>query len=81
MVNLKQAVMPYIELVQDNNTINKFPSRFKRYADMNPYLLSQHNHQMILDKIEERGNFNHDEYVEDKIYYNLVSGDSDDDDH
>ena len=45
--------MPYIELVQDKNTINKFPSHFKVYADMNPYLLSQHNHQMILEKLKQ----------------------------
>ena len=73
--------MPYIELVQEKNTINKFPSRFKRYSDMKPYLLSEHDHQMILGKIEARGNFNHDEYVEDEICYHLVCDDSDDDDH
>ena len=38
MVNLNQVVMPYIELIQDNNTTNKFPSLFKGYTDMNPHL-------------------------------------------
>ena len=49
MVKLKQVVMPYIELIQDNNTTNNFPSRFKGYSDMNPNLLSEHDHQIILD--------------------------------
>ena len=40
MVKLKQVVMPYIELIQDNDTTNKLPSNFKVYADMNPHLLS-----------------------------------------
>ena len=52
MVKLKQVVMPYIELIQDNNTTNKFPSHLKGYADMNPHLLSEHDHKIILDKIE-----------------------------
>ena len=34
---------------------------------MNPYLLSEHNHQIILDKIEARENINHDEYVKYEI--------------
>ena len=63
MVKLKQVVVPYIELVQDNNTTNNLPSRFKEYADMNPHLLSEHYHKIILDKIEARENLNHDEYV------------------
>ena len=42
--------MPYIELIPDNNTINKFPSRFKGYADMKPHLLSDYDHQKILNK-------------------------------
>ena len=54
MVKLKQVVMPYIELNQDNNTTNNLPSSFKGYADMNPHLLSEHDHQIILDKIEAR---------------------------
>ena len=47
MVKLKQVVMPYIELIQDNNTTNKFPSRYKGYADTNPHLLSEQYHQTI----------------------------------
>ena len=65
MEKLKQVVMSYIELIQDNNTTNNFPSRFKGYSDMNPNLLSEHDHQIILDKIGARENINHDEYVED----------------
>ena len=57
--------MPYIELIQDNNITNKLPSNFKGYADTKPHLLSEHDHQIILDKIEARENLNHDEYVED----------------
>ena len=49
MVTLKQVVMPYIELIQDKNRTNKLPSHFKGYADMNPHLLSEHNHLIILD--------------------------------
>ena len=30
---------------------------------MNSHLLSEHDHQIILDKIEARENLNHDEYV------------------
>ena len=66
MVKLKQVVMPYIELIQYNNTTYKFLSRFKGYSDMNPHLLSEYDHQSILDKIEARENLNHDEYVEDE---------------
>ena len=65
MVKLKQVVMPNIEFVQDNNTINNFQSRFKIYADMNPNLLSEHYHQIISDKAEARENINHDEYEGD----------------
>ena len=39
MVKLKQVVMPYIELIQEKNTTNNLPSRFKGYAYMNPHLL------------------------------------------
>ena len=35
---------------------------------MNSNLLSEHDHQIILDKIEARENINHDEYVEHKNY-------------
>ena len=48
---------------------------------MNPHLLSEHNHQIILDKIEARENLNRDEYVEDENYYNVDIYDSDDDDN
>ena len=48
---------------------------------MNPNLLSEHDHQIILDKIEARENINHDEYVEGEHYYNVDSDDSDDDDN
>ena len=61
MVKLKLVVMPYIELIQYNNTTNKFPSCFKGYADIKPYLLSEHNHQLILDKLEGIEMINHDE--------------------
>ena len=54
MVELKQVVMPYIELIQDNNTTNNLPSSFKVYADMNSHLLSEHDYQIVLDKIEAR---------------------------
>ena len=50
MVKLKQVLMNYIELIQDNNTINNLPLRFKGYYDMNPRLLSGHDHQIILEK-------------------------------
>ena len=67
-------------MIQENNTKNKFPSRFKVYADINPRLLSEHGRQIILNKIEARENINHDEYVEDENYYNVDSDNSDDDD-
>ena len=73
--------MPYIELIQDNNTTNNFPSLLKGYSDINPHLLSEHNNKIILDKIEARENINHDQYVEDENYYNVDSDDSDDDDN
>ena len=57
--------MHLIELVQENNTKNNFPLHYKGYADMNPCLLSVHDHQVILEKIEARENLNHDEYVEE----------------
>ena len=80
MVKLKQVVMPFIELIQDNNTTNNFPSRFKGYADLNPHLLSEHDDQIILDKIEGRENINYDEYAEDENYHKVDSDDSHDDD-
>ena len=42
-----------------------------------PCLLSEHNHQVILGKIEARENLNHDEYVEEEDYYNVDSDESD----
>ena len=73
--------MPFVELIQYNNTKNKLPSRFKGYADINHDLLPEHDHKIILDKIEARENLNHAEYVEDENYYNIYSDDSDDDDN
>ena len=69
--------MPLIELIQENNTTNKLLLRYKGYAKMKPCLLSVHNHQIILGKIEVRENLNHDEYVEEEDYYNVDSDDSD----
>ena len=48
---------------------------------MNPHLLSEHNHQIILDQIEARENIKQFEYVEDEKYYNVDSDNSDDDDN
>ena len=76
MVKLKQVVMPLIELIQDNNTTNKLPLRYKGYADMKPCLLYVNNHKVILEKIEAIENINHDEYVEEEDYYNVDSDDS-----
>ena len=81
MVKLKKVVMPLIELIQHNNTTNNFPLRYKGYADMNPHLLSVHNHQVILERIEARENINHDEYVEEEDYYNVYIDESDIDDN
>ena len=81
MVKWKQVVMPYIEFIQDKNTTNKLPSHFKGYKDMNPHLLSEHEHQIILDNIEVKQHNNHKEYVEDENEYNVDSDDSDDDDN
>ena len=38
-----------------------------------PCLLSEHDHQVVLGKIEARENINHDEYVEEENYYNIDS--------
>ena len=48
---------------------------------MNPNLLYERNHQIILDQIEARKNIIHDEYVEVICYYNVDSHDCDDDDN
>ena len=77
MLKLKQVFMLLIELIQENNTTNKLPLRYKGYADMNPCLLSVHDHQIILEKIEARENINLDEYVEEEDYYNVDSDESD----
>ena len=69
--------MHLIELIQENNTTNNLPLRYKGYADIKPCLLSVHNDQVILEKIEARENINHDEYVEEEDYYNVDSDDSD----
>ena len=42
-----------------------------------PCLLSEHDHQVVLEKIEARENINHDEYVEEEDYYNVDSDKSD----
>ena len=81
MVKLKQVVMTYIEIIQDNNTTNEFPSSFKVYADKKPHVLSEHDNQIILDKIESIENINHYKYVEDETYNNVYSDESDDDDN
>ena len=54
MVKLEQVVMSYIQFIQDKNTTNKLTSCFKAYTTINPHLLSEHDHQIILDKIEAR---------------------------
>ena len=38
-----------------------------------PCLLSEQDHQVILEKIEARENLNHGEYVEEEDYYNVES--------
>ena len=68
MAKLKKVVMPLIEFIQENNTTNNLPLRYKGYADMNPCLLSVHNHQVILVNFEARENLNHDEYVEEEYF-------------
>ena len=68
MVKLKQVVMHFIEFIQENNTTNNLPLRYKGYADMNPCLLSVHDHQVVLETIEARKNINHDKDVEEEDY-------------
>ena len=46
---------------------------------MNPNLLSEQNHQIILDKTYAKENLNHDEYLEDENYYNADCNYTDDD--
>ena len=80
MVKLKQVVMHFIELIQESNITDKFRLRYKRYAYMNPHLLSENNHKIMLDIIEARENINHDDYTEDENLNNVDSDDYDDDD-
>ena len=42
-----------------------------------PCLFSENDHQVILEKIEEREKLNHGEYVEEEDYYNDDSDKSD----
>ena len=42
-----------------------------------PCLLSEHDHQVILENFEARENINHDEYVEEEDYYIVDSHESD----
>ena len=64
MVKLKLIVMPYIELIQGKNATNNFSSCF----NISGHLLSEHDHQIILDKIEARENINHNKYMEYENY-------------
>ena len=48
---------------------------------MNPRLLSGHDQQVLLGKIEARENLNYDEYVDEEDYYNVDSDESDIDDN
>ena len=57
----------------DINHINSYSN--------DPCLLSEHDHQVILEKIEASENLNHDEYVEEEYYYNFDSDKSDIDDN
>ena len=52
----------------DSNNINS--------KSKDPCLLSEHDHQVILEIIEARENINHDEYVEEEDYYNVDSDES-----
>ena len=48
---------------------------------MNSHLISENYNQIILDKIERRKDLNHEEYVEEKKYYNVYNDDCNDDDN
>ena len=50
------------------NMFNRMEITKQVYADINPNLLYEHYHQIILNKIEGRENLNHEEYVEDENY-------------
>ena len=43
--------------------------------------MSEHDHQVKLEKIEARENLNHDEYVKEEDYYNVDSDEYDIDDN
>ena len=45
--------MPLIELIQENNTTHKLPLRYRGYTDINPCLLSVHDHQLILETLKQ----------------------------
>ena len=60
---------PHDNKCLDSNQINS--------KSNDPCLLSEHNHQVILENIEARENLNHDEYVKEKDYYNIDSDESD----
>ena len=60
---------PHDNKCLDSNQINS--------KSNDPCLLSEHDHQVILGKIEARENLNHDEYVEEEDYYNVDSDESD----
>ena len=60
---------PHANECLDSNHINS--------KSNDPCLLSEHNHQVLLEKIEARENLNHDEYVEEEDYYNVDSNESD----
>ena len=60
---------PHDNKCLDSNNINS--------KSNDPCLLSEHDHQVILEKIEARENLNHDEYAEEEDYYNNDSDESD----
>ena len=58
----------------DNKCLDSNHIKSKRN---DPCLLSKHDHQVILGKIEARENIIHGEYVEEEDYYNDDSDKSD----
>ena len=54
---------PHNNKCLDSNHINS--------KSNDPCLLSVHDHQVILEKMEARENLNHDEYAEEEDYYNV----------
>ena len=61
--------IPHDNECLDSNHINS--------KSNDPCLLSEHDHQVILEKIEAIENLNHDEYVEGEECYNVDSDESD----